>query len=148
MALTQCRDPTPIRTHSSTRAVARTIDRSVRILPTAPSACSCYLLGVDSIVEKNREALIALAKKRRAHRLSIFGSLATERFDPVHSDIDVLVEFEPLAPVDRADAFFGLLEDLERVFGRPVDLVERAALRNPIMLRSVETNQVVIYEAA
>ncbi|OYV66786.1 MAG: hypothetical protein B7Z74_10565, partial [Deltaproteobacteria bacterium 21-66-5] len=59
-----------------------------------------------------------------------------------------VVEFDELAPGERADAYFSLLEDLESIFGRRVDLVERAALRNPFVRESVEATQVVIYDAA
>jgi predicted nucleotidyltransferase len=72
----------------------------------------------------------------------------TGAFDAVRSDIDLLVEFDDLEPVDKADAYFGLLGDLEALFGRSVDLVERSALRNPVLRRSVEASQFTLYEAA
>lgn len=81
-------------------------------------------------------------------RLAVFGSALTEEFDSTRSDIDLLVEFDPLSPVERADAYFGLLADLEALFGRPVDLVERSALRNPIVREAVEASQVIVYDAA
>ena len=81
-------------------------------------------------------------------RLALFGSVLTEEFDPARSDIDVLVEFETLPPVERADSFFGLLADLEALFAQPVDLVERSSMRNPIVRENVEASQVVVYDAA
>jgi len=118
--------------------------------PAAPRASwsRAIFAAMNALVERHREAIIALAANRHVRRLALFGSAAAGPFDPARSDIDVLVEFEPLAPVDRADAFFGLLEDLERLFVRPVDLVEDAAIRNPYLRRSVEASQVMIYEAA
>jgi predicted nucleotidyltransferase len=103
---------------------------------------------MSGLIDRHRDALVTLSRRRHVRRLAVFGSAITDRFDPSHSDVDVLVEFEPLAPVARAEAFFTLLEDLERLFGRPVDLVERAALRNPYLRRSVEDSEVVVYEAA
>ena len=41
-----------------------------------------------------------IAKQRGVRRPSLFGSVLTEQFDPTRSDIDVLVEFESLAPVE------------------------------------------------
>ena len=69
-------------------------------------------------------------------RLLLFGSAGTEHFDAATSDIDFLVEFDD-APVSRFDAYFGIKEALEALFGRPVDLVSTAALENPYFAESV-----------
>jgi len=103
---------------------------------------------VEALAERYGESLASLARRRRVRRLALFGSAVTGSFDPARSDVDVVVEFEPLEPVERAEAFFLLLEDLEFLFGRPVDLVERAALRNPFLRRSVEATEVIVYDAA
>lgn len=71
-------------------------------------------------------------------RLDLFGSAASDHFDPDESDMDFLVEFSELSPGTYADAYFGLLEGLEELFGRPVDLVVDAAIRNSYFRRSVE----------
>lgn len=63
--------------------------------------------------------------------MSVFGSVARADFRP-DSDVDVLVSFE-------ADAGWSLLdvvaiqEELAALVGRPVDLIEEAALRNGLM---------------
>lgn len=62
--------------------------------------------------------------------MRVFGSATRESFDDEHSDVDLLVEFEPTI-TDLFDAYFGLKEDLERIFGRAVDLVMADAVRNP-----------------
>jgi len=71
-----------------------------------------------------------------------------DRFDPAASDIDFVVEFEPMTPAEHAEAYFGLAEDLARVFGREVDLVELSAVQNPIFRRSVEETRRDIYAVA
>ncbi len=81
-------------------------------------------------------------------RLAVFGSAVRDDFDPERSDVDFLVEFEPMAPEEHADAYFGLLAELEALFGRHVDLVEAAALRNPYRRREIEATQVVLHVAA
>ncbi|HQT95482.1 MAG TPA: nucleotidyltransferase domain-containing protein [Thermoanaerobaculaceae bacterium] len=103
---------------------------------------------MTNLIGENAEQLRAIARRRRVRRLAVFGSALTDQFDVARSDIDVVVEFDELAPGERADAYFSLLEDLESIFGRRVDLVERAALRNPFVRESVEATQVVIYDAA
>lgn len=85
-------------------------------------------------------ALSALCRRFGVRRLDLFGSAATGRFDPDRSDLDFLVAFdEPLPPPSAyADAFFGLREGLEALFGRPVDLLTEPALENPYLRRRVE----------
>ena len=76
----------------------------------------------------------------------LFGSAGTDHFDEVTSDIDFLVEFDDAA-VSRFDAYFGLKEDLETLFGRPVDLVSTAVLDNPYFAESVASTSRELYAA-
>ena len=46
-----------------------------------------------------------------------------------------------------ADAYFGLKEELERLFGRPVDLVSLASLSNPYFIREIEASRRLLYAA-
>ena len=80
-------------------------------------------------------------------RLEAFGSAARGIADPATSDVDFLVEFLPLAPGHRADAYFSLLEDLQALLGRPVDLVMTRAIRNPYFLQAIEPDREVLYAA-
>ena len=99
------------------------------------------------ICEKISE-IACVARRRRVRRLGVFGSATSDRFDPAASDIDFVVEFEPMTPAEHAEAYFGLAEDLARVFGREVDLVELSAVQNPIFRRSVEETRRDIYAVA
>jgi len=89
-----------------------------------------------------------LCAKYGVERLAVFGSAAAGRFEPGQSDVDVLVEFAPMSPVEHADSYFGLLEELEKLFGTAVDLIEPAAIRNPYLQASVDQTKVVLYERA
>jgi predicted nucleotidyltransferase len=73
-------------------------------------------------------ALGELCRRFHVRRLELFGSAARGVGEP--RDLDFLVEFEPLPPGQRAPAYFGLLRELEALFGRPVDLVMATAVRN------------------
>jgi predicted nucleotidyltransferase len=103
---------------------------------------------MHSIVHDNIEALRELAIKHRVERLDLFGSAAREDFDPETSDLDFLVTFEPMPPVEHADSFFGLLEDLERLFARRIDLLESEPIENPYIRESIALSRKVLYEAA
>jgi uncharacterized protein len=103
---------------------------------------------MNPIVQDKLEALKDLCVKHRVERLDVFGSAARDDFDPGSSDLDFLVEFEPMSPTEHADSFFGLLGDLERLFGRSIDLLEPEPLENPYLRQSIERSRKVLYEAA
>lgn len=104
--------------------------------------------AVDKIVMRKQTELEALCTRHRVRRLALFGSAATGAFDSDRSDLDFVVQFEPMSPKEHADAFFGLLEDLERLFARRVDLIEYGPIRNPYFQQELQETQVVLYEAA
>ena len=74
-------------------------------------------------IEERAEELRRLCLRYGVLRLDLFGSAVTGRYDLEKSDLDFLVEFQPSAFNAYADAYFGLLEALGRLFERPVDLV-------------------------
>lgn len=98
-------------------------------------------------IAQHRTELQALCRRFHVRRLEIFGSAAQGDFDPQRSDLDFLVEFEPLQPGGYVDAFFGLKEELERLFGRTVDLVSNASIRNRFFRQSVERSKALLYAA-
>jgi uncharacterized protein len=99
-------------------------------------------------IQARLEPLQQLCEKHRVARLDLFGSATGDDFDPERSDFDFLVEFQPMPCEEHADAFFGLLEDLERLLGRHVDLVEPGPIRNPYLQRSIAASRRALYAAA
>jgi predicted nucleotidyltransferase len=104
-------------------------------------------MPTESILSGKEEALTRLCRKYRVRRLDVFGSAADGSFQHGNSDLDFLVEFEPCEPRDHYERYFGLLEALETLFQRPVDLVEAAALRNPFFIRQVNESRRLVYAA-
>ena len=99
------------------------------------------------LIDKNRSALIGLCKRFGVYRLYLFGSGTTDRFQPAKSDLDFLVCFTNRQPTgDYADRYLDLADELERLFGRPVDLVTEQAIRNPYFQREVEATRQLLYE--
>jgi hypothetical protein len=89
------------------------------------------------MLEGNQGGISQLCLRHRVIRLGVFGSAATGHFNE-SSDLDFLVDFDPaLTAAERAGAFFGLKEDLELMFARPVDLVTIASLTNPYFRESI-----------
>ena len=99
------------------------------------------------LIEEHRQELVELCRQFKVQRLELFGSGAGARFDPHRSDLDFLVEFQPLPPGKRAPSYFGLLSALRNLFGRPIDLVEPGAISNPYFLKGIQQSRTLVYEA-
>ena len=84
-------------------------------------------------------------RRNRISRIEAFGSALRDDFRP-DSDIDLLVEFEPDAPMDLFE-FNGLQIELTELLGRKVDLVPRRALK-PLIRDEILATARVIYAAA
>ena len=100
-----------------------------------------------ALIEQRREELEALCRRHHVERLEVFGSAATAEGFDADSDVDFLVEFLPLDPVQHARAYFGFLDALRKLLGRDVDLVEAGAVHNPYFLRTVNESRTVLYAA-
>lgn len=100
-----------------------------------------------SLVGSKQDRLEALCRRFGVKRLELFGSASDGRFDGEGSDLDFLVVFDPSVADSRADRYFGLLEALESLFSRKVDLVELEAIRNPYFRESIERSRTLLYAA-
>ncbi len=81
----------------------------------------------------------------KVKELSLFGSAIRNDFRP-ESDVDVLVSFFEDARWSLFDLIH-MAEELGSVFGCPVDLVEKEALRNPFRRQSILSTRKIIYAA-
>ncbi len=98
---------------------------------------------MNANVKVDPDVLAEFCRKWRVRELSIFGSALRDDFGP-DSDLDVLVSFDPGTPLD-IDGLLDMKEELETLFGRPVDLVEKEALRNPWRKHEILRTREVIY---
>jgi uncharacterized protein len=73
------------------------------------------------------EEIAAFCRKWGIKRLSFFGSIVRDDFDPERSDVDVLVELRPDTKAHGL-AFFGAEIELSEIFGRKVDLLKPVEL--------------------
>ncbi len=99
------------------------------------------------LVASRMEQVRALCREFHVRRRELFCAAVGDQFDPETSDLDFLVEFLPLREGHRADAYFGLLEGLQALFGRPVDLVMVRAVQNRYFLEAIEEQREVLYAA-
>lgn len=96
-------------------------------------------------VEMPIAAIEEFCHRWRIGEFALFGSVLRSDFRP-DSDIDVLVTFASDAKWNLWD-FVAMKEELEALFGRSVDLVEKPALRNPVRRSAILASQEVIYVA-
>jgi len=88
-------------------------------------------LGIQELIADKREEILAIATKHGAYNIRVFGSVARgeARGD---SDVDFLVEMganrSPWFPV-------GLIQDLEDLLGRKVDVATEKGLKDRIRER-------------
>lgn len=92
------------------------------------------------------DAIVRACKRYGVERLRIFGSALSDRFDPEGSDIDFLVDFIP-GNSNLFHDYFDLKFELERITGRPVDLIDASAVRNPYFKASAFGNARELYAA-
>jgi predicted nucleotidyltransferase len=99
------------------------------------------------LLASRRDELQLLCRRFHVQKLEVFGSAAAGTFDPEHSDVDFLVEFLPSAAERSFHGYFDFKEELERLFGRKVDLVMPGAIRNPLFLKAVNAQRQLLYAA-
>lgn len=95
----------------------------------------------------DRDALAALCRANGVRSLAVFGSAVRADFDATRSDLDFVVEIEAPTCVDYADRYFALRDGLERLAGRPVDLLTGPSLTNPYLKDDIERTKVVLHAA-
>lgn len=86
----------------------------------------------------------SLCQKHKVDRCYLFGSAATGQMTE-SSDVDFLVRFKVSEIRDYFSNYLRLKESLSELLGRNVDLVEEQALKNPILIRSIERSKSLVY---
>jgi uncharacterized protein len=99
------------------------------------------------LIERYRPQVEALCRTYHVTRLELFGSATRADFNPAKSDLDFFVVFEPLGWKGSSNRYFGLLHGLEDLFGKKIDLVEPAAVRNPHFIEVANKHRELLYAA-
>jgi len=96
------------------------------------------------IIDRNIEELKRLCTLYNVEKMYLFGSILNSNFNK-DSDIDFLVKFKSIEISTYFDNYMDFKENLEKLFGREVDLVEEQTLRNPILINSINKSKELIY---
>lgn len=105
--------------------------------------------ALPAIVAEKLDQVRKLCEKYYVRKLTIFGSAVKGTFNPEKSDLDFVVEFDD--DPTKTDYSWGgrsmaLLQDLQDLFVRNVDLVERRAIENPYFHRVLALTERPVYE--
>lgn len=90
-------------------------------------------------------SIAEFCRRWRIREFSLFGSVLRDDFQP-ESDIDVVVSFDRGAAWSLLD-LVTMQQELGGVLGRPVDLIEEEAVRNPYRRAAILSSKQVVYAA-
>lgn len=97
----------------------------------------------DLPVALDRQAIAAFCRANGIRKLSLFGSVVRDDFNPARSDVDILVDLAPDTKVGLA--YFGWEDELSRIIGRKVDLCSRL---NKYIETEVQREALTVYQQA
>lgn len=92
-----------------------------------------------------KKEIANFCRRWKVVELALFGSVLRDDFSP-DSDVDILVTFAPQAEISLFDMAQMQIE-LQALFNRPVDILEKDALRNPYRKREILSTAQVVYAA-
>ena len=97
------------------------------------------------LINKHIKELKNLCVRHNVAEMYVFGSILTDRFLD-NSDIDFLVKFSDVEPIEYFDNYMDFKETLQNLFSRNIDLVEIQTVKNPILKRSIDRNKTILYD--
>ena len=93
----------------------------------------------------DEQAIADACRTYGVRRLELFGSAV--RDPAAANDFDFLVDLDEVEPGKYAKAYFGLLAALQKITGKPVDLVTDRSIRNPYFRIGVDRSKRLVYAA-
>jgi predicted nucleotidyltransferase len=97
-----------------------------------------------TVLDKHIGDINRLCSIHKVKQLYAFGSVLTNSFNK-DSDIDLIVDFEPIDVTQYADNYYDLKFSLEDILQTPVDLLEEKAIKNPYFREVVNKQRQLIY---
>lgn len=106
----------------------------------------CRMKTLEELpIKIDREKIAAFCRERGIRKLSLFGSVVRDDFDPERSDVDVLAEFAPRALEGVGWRYFGWGDELAEIVGRKVDFCSNL---HPRIEKRVKQEALTLYEHA
>lgn len=104
------------------------------------------MVNLNSLIKENYNDFIALCRQHKVKKIYAFGSSITDQFDPVKSDIDIVVELNIIDPIEYGETLLSFWDSLEILFRRKVDLLTEESINNPYLRKSIESTKKLIYD--
>jgi hypothetical protein len=101
---------------------------------------------INSLIKENHSDFISLCRQHKVDKIYAFGSSITDHFDPIKSDIDVIVDLNINDPIEYGETLLSLWDNLEVFFNRKVDLLTDDSIKNPYLRKSIEASKKLIYD--
>jgi predicted nucleotidyltransferase len=99
------------------------------------------------LIQKNLSLIVAASKKHHVDAIALFGSAAKDTMKE-DSDIDLLVDFsEDIDVLDYADNYFSLMNQLQDILNKKIDLLSSKSLKNPILKEEIHQSKIDLYAA-
>jgi predicted nucleotidyltransferase len=98
-----------------------------------------------NMIEKYKNQIQQLCIDHNVKQLFVFGSVLTNEFND-ESDIDLIVEFEKMDPIEYMENYFNMKFSLEDLFKRKIDLLENQSISNPIFQKVIDKNKELVYD--
>ena len=100
---------------------------------------------MEANLVNKQAAIAALCRQFGVSRLEVFGSASIGGFDPASSDYDFIARFSAQPGVSMARRFLGLIDALEALLERKVDLMTDGPIENPYLRAAVNASRKTIY---
>ena len=103
-------------------------------------------MNLKESIKSRPQEFLRLCKSYEVKSLYAFGSSINDSFKEETSDIDLLIELSTEDPAQRGENLMNLWDQFELFFQRKVDLLSAAAIRNPILKKSIDASKILVYD--
>ena len=100
---------------------------------------------IPALTAAQQDELEIVCRRYGVIQLEVFGSATRAGFDENRSDIDLIVRFRNEQAKGLFDRYWGLAEELGRIFGRPIELLTERMIRNPYFHAAVDAERQTLY---
>lgn len=105
-----------------------------------------WYMDLYSLLKEKHNEFVHLCKRHKVSKVYAFGSSITEHFDPMKSDIDVIVDLDIKDPIEYGGTLLSFWDNLESLLKRRVDLLTDDSINNPYLRKSIESTKKLIYD--
>jgi predicted nucleotidyltransferase len=100
------------------------------------------------LIQNKSKEIQSTCKQLNVTELYLYGSALTPNFNE-SSDLDFAVSFHAkLSPIEQGTAFFSLIDALENLFNKKIDLLSCRVIKNPIFKEEIDRTKISVYAAA